>query len=118
MERRRGPAAWEFRYYVADGDGPGRRKRQHTTIGTLEQYPTAAAARKAVQVLLLDLNAEAPRAEVEVPTFGTLADKFVAEEMPERYSTRKSYESMLRTHIRPRWGDYPLDRVKPMVVEK
>ncbi|MGH9444455.1 MAG: hypothetical protein ACRD3O_01765, partial [Terriglobia bacterium] len=93
-------------------------ERQHTTIGTLEQYPTETAARKAVQVLLLDLNAETPRAEIEVPAFGTLADKFVAEEMPERYSTRKSYESMLRTHIRPRWGDYPLDRVKPMVVEK
>jgi integrase len=118
MERQRGPAAWEFRYYVDEGDGPGRRKRRHTTIGTLEQYPTEATARKAVESLLLDLNAETPRAAFTVPTFGALVDKFVAEEMPERYSTRKSYESMLKMHIRPRWADYPLDRLKPMVVEK
>ena len=118
MGRQRGPAAWEFRYYVDEGDGPGHRKRQHTTIGTLEQYPTEATARKAVESLLLDLNAETPRAAFTVPTFGALVDKYVAEEMPGRYSTRKSYESMLKMHMRPRWADYPLDRVKPMVVEK
>lgn len=115
-ERQRGPAAWEFRYYVDDGGAA--RRRQHTIIGTRDEYPTETLARKAVQALLLKLNAETPRAEFTVPTFGALADKFAAEEMPERYSTRKSYESMLRTHIRPRWADYPLDRVKPMVVEQ
>jgi integrase len=38
--------------------------------------------------------------------------------MPERYSTRASYQSMLKNHIRPRWGDYPLDGFKPMAVEQ
>ena len=79
---------------------------------------TEALARKAVQSLLLQLNSEAPRAELEVPNFGVLLDKFVAEEMPERYSTRNSYASMLKTHIRPKWADYPLDRFKPMAVEQ
>ena len=115
-QRRNGSQAWEFRYYVDQLDGG--RKRQHVTIGTCERYPTEALARKAVQALLLNLNAEAPRAELEVPSFGTLLDKYAEEEMPDRYSTRKSYESIIKTHIRPKWADYPLDRIKPMPVEQ
>ena len=114
--RRSGPEAWEFRYYFDDTDGT--RKRQHVTIGTKEKYPTEALARKAVQALLLKLNAEAPRSELEVPSFGALLDKFDSEEMPTRYSTRKSYQSIIKTHIRPKWADYPLDRIKPMPVEQ
>ncbi len=115
-QRQKGADAWEFRYYVQDETGG--RKRQHVTVGTRNEYPTEAAAKKAVQALLLKLNAEAPGAELNVPTFGTLIDKFVAEEMSERYSTRAAYRSMLKIHIRPKWSDYPLDRFKPMVVEQ
>jgi integrase len=115
-QRQKGADAWEFRYYIQDGFG--RRKRQHVTVGTLEEYPTETAARKAVQALLLKLNAESPAAELKVPTFGTLLDKFAAEEMPERYSTRTAYESMLKNHIRPKWANYPLEGFKPMAVEQ
>jgi integrase len=115
-KRQSGADAWEFRYYV--NGAAGERKRQHVTIGTKETYPTDTLARIAVQSLLLKLNSEAPRAELETPNFGALIDKFVEEEMSERYSTRKSYESMLKNHIRPKWGDYPLDRFKPMPVEQ
>ena len=62
-KRRNGSQAWEFRYYVDQLDGG--RKRQHVTIGTCERYPTEALARKAVQALLLNLHAEAPRAELK-----------------------------------------------------
>ena len=96
----------------------GGRKRQHVTIGTCKRYPTEALARKAVQALLLNLNAEAPRAELEVPSFGTLLDKYAEEEMPARYSTRKSYPSNIKTHIRPKWADYTFNRIKPMPVEQ
>ncbi len=115
-KRLKGADAWEFRYYCDDSNG--NRKRQHATIGTKHDYPTEADARKAVQVFLLTLNSEAPRAGMEVPNFGALLDKFKQEEMPERYSTRKSYESMLRTYLKPRWADYPLDGFKPMAVEQ
>ena len=108
--------AWEFRYYV--DDGAAGRKRQHTTIGTIEDYPTEASARIAVQALLLKLNDETPRAGLHVPTFATVLDKFEQDEMPERYSTMTAYKSMLKVHIRPKWGDYPLDRLKPMAIEQ
>jgi integrase len=115
-KRRKGPEAWEFRYYETDSDGE--RKRRYVAIGTKEQYPNDSLARKAVQALLLNLNAEVPRAEIEVSSFGALIDKFKAEEIPTRYSTRKSYESMIKRHIRPKWADYPLDRIKPIAVEQ
>ena len=116
-QRRNGSQAWEFRYYVDQLDGG--RKRQHVTIGTCQRYPTGSPRSKSrSSPLLLNLNAEAPRAELEVPSFGTLLDKYAEEEMPARYSTRKSYESNIKTHIRPKWADYPLDRIKPMPVEQ
>ena len=37
--------------------------------------------------------------------------------MPERYSTRKSYLSNIKLHIRPRWERYLLHQIRPMVVE-
>ena len=46
-----------------------------------------------------------------------LVDRYVEEELPERFSTRISYLSMVNTHIRPKWADFPLDKVKPMAVE-
>jgi integrase len=41
------------------------------------------------------------------------------EAMPERYSTKKSYLSILKMHILPQWGDTPLAEVKkPFKVEQ
>ena len=38
--------------------------------------------------LLLKLNAETSRAELQIPTFRTLLDKFTDEELPDRYSAQ------------------------------
>jgi len=113
-ERLRGSDIWEFRYYSA---GPnGGRKRQAVIVGDTEQYPTITEARRAVQTLLLKINAESPRAEMRIPNFGVLLDRFVEHELPERYSTRMAYQSIIRVHLRPRWGEYPLDQFRPMVI--
>jgi hypothetical protein len=37
--------------------------------------------------------------------------------LPQRYSTRKSYLSNIRLHIRPRWEQYLIHQIRPMVVE-
>jgi hypothetical protein len=57
--------------------------------------------------------------EMWIPTFGVLLDRFIESEMPERYSTRDG----IPVHDpgaspQPRWGDYPLDRLRPMVIEQ
>ena len=41
------------------------------------------------------------------------------DELPElRYSTQLAYSSYLGTHILPKWGDYPLEAIKPLAVEQ
>ena len=114
--RERGSDVWEFRYYETNPEG--KRIRQSVILGEQALYPTEADARKATQALLMRLNEEAPRSEVEAPTFGALLDRYIEHELPERHSTRSSHLSNIRRHIRPRWGDQPINRLKPMAMEQ
>jgi len=111
-KRAKGPDAWEFRYYETVGAS---RSRRSTTIGSVEEYQNETAARQAVAALLLKLNSEAPH--IGAVTFTALIDRYIAEELPERFSTRISYLSMVNSHIRSKWADFPLDKIKPMAVE-
>ena len=106
---------WEFRYY--EDVAGGARVRKACFIGTIDKYPTETQARKAVEAHLLKLNAERPQHHLGSVTFGGLCDRYIAEELPERYSTRKSYLSNINVHIKPRWGDYLLAQIRPMAVE-
>ncbi len=115
-KRERGPDVWEFRYYETDSQG--KRKRQSVILGDRGVLVTETQARKATQALLLRLNGESPRVEVEAASFGALLDRYIEHELSKRYSTRKSHLSNIRVHIRPRWGDYPVDKMKPMAMEQ
>ena len=64
---------WEFRYY--ETSPVGKRIRQSVILGDQALYRTEADARKTTQALLMRLNDEAPRAEMEAPTFGALLDR-------------------------------------------
>jgi integrase len=116
-ERKKGKEVWEFRYY--ETDGRGERQRRAIMVGSLEEYPTESAARKApaVQAILLRLNAEQPAAAAGAAEFGAVIARYEKEEMPERYSTRAAYKSYIRNHILPRWADTPMSAVRPMAVE-
>ena len=114
-KRAKGADVWEFRYYEDAAEGA--RVRKACFIGTTDQYKTESQARRAVEAHLLKLNAEKPQNHLGTVTFGGLCDRYIAEELPERYSTRKSYLSNIKQHIRPRWGDYVLAQIRPMAVE-
>ena len=51
-------------------------------------------------------------------TFGAVIDRYLAQELPDRHSTARGYQSWLRNHIRPKWGEYPLQQIKPLSVEQ
>jgi hypothetical protein len=86
-------------------------------VGTVEKYRTKALAQKAVEALLLKLNSETPQQRMAVVTFGAICDRYLEEEIPERYSTSKSYRSNIKNYLKPRWGSYLLDHIRPMAVE-
>ncbi len=125
--RKSGEEVWEYRY--RDKSLPGSPMRQITLSVT--EYPTEKKARVALQEQLLRMNgAEAFRARLE-PTFGVVIDRFViVERLAEilaqspgevngdglAYSTAAGYTSYISRHIRPRWGNTPLSKMRPLDV--
>lgn len=80
----------------------GSRKHASWQIGTVLEYPRKSLAEKAAEALRMEANPAEP-ATPQV-TMGGLIERYKLEKLPERYSTKSSYLSCLRTHIVPRWG--------------
>ena len=119
MERSSGQKVWEYRWYETQLNGS--RTRPKTVIGSLEEYPTEAAAQKAVDALRVHINSETPRARIDAISFSTLVDHYREKEMSEgsgkTFATCQTYEGYFRKWIRPRWESYRLKDVKPVAVE-
>ena len=113
-DRRKGPDVWALRYreHLPDGTDAHR----SLLVGTVEQFPTRSQARRAAQTLLLRINQDNPNSGVVI--FGAVIDRYLAEELPDRHSTARSYQSWLKNYIRPRWGEYPIHEIKPLAVER
>jgi integrase len=92
---------WRFLQWI---DG----KRKSQTIGTKQEFPTKAAAWKAVKQATQVSTA---------PTVNTLVEQYRAEKMPKRHSTRKGYNSWLKNHIVPKFGQCALSDVQARPVE-
>jgi integrase len=104
--------AWEYRYYVTSG---GKRKlKMQTFNGKL--YGTEADVRRAVGATVPRLNDATPYTPPVAVTFGALLDRYIAEELPPRKSTRDSYKSIIKNHLRPRWENMVLSDIKPALI--
>jgi integrase len=108
---------WQFRWWELDE--AGKRVQRSRLIGTVEEFPTAKDAQRAVDAVRLEVNAELPQA---VPvTVGTLIDRYLQDgiEMDRlAFSTKMSYKTYLNGWIRPKWGEHRLEHVKTMAVEQ
>jgi integrase len=106
-KRKKGPAVWVYRWREY---GPaGKMNRRGEIIGTIDEFPTKTKALKACEYLQLTANSDNPGAQSL--TFGALLDRYVADEMPERHSTKEAYRSYIETHIRPKWSDWTLQKL-------
>jgi integrase len=112
-KRKRRPSVWLWRYRSTDSGG--NRDKDAVIIGDVEQYPTKALAWKAAEGLRLSVNSENPGTQV---TFGALIDRYLREQAPQRHVTASKYRSWITHHIQPQWGDYPIAKVKPVLVEE
>jgi integrase len=123
LKRKSGPDVWMYRWRETGPKGQARMRKQ--VIGTLEQYPSKTAAWRAVELLRLDINYEAPRPESLPANFGELIKHYRKIELDRHQpSARKTdqtkhvYDSNLRTHIEPRWQQYRLREITSVAVEK
>jgi len=112
QSRQKGEAQWELRFYVEG-------KRRAVTVASVKEYPTEALLRRSakMQALLLQINSGGHIGGTVDPSFGAVIGRYEQQEMPQRYSTSKSYQSYLSNHIKPRWENITLSDVKPMAVE-
>lgn len=66
----------------------------------------------------LPLLANPERPDRNTVSVGMLVDRYLAEEIPERYSTGPSYRSYIEKWIEPKWQEYALAVMKSMAVEQ
>ena len=84
-------------------------------MGTVEQFPTKAVAKRAVETLRSTINA----ANAAVPlTVRQLAKHYQDNELPKKaWSTQKTVETTLRIWVLPNWGEHKLVAVRTVQVE-
>lgn len=116
-KRSSGPDVWVFRWREQlDNRETVKRKR---IIGTVQEYRTETAARKAVDALRLDINAEAVSASPM--TIRELAEHYREKELCEGCGktarTRETYRQHLDDYIVPRWGAERIGDIKAFRVE-
>jgi integrase len=110
LDRRRN--VWYFRWRE---DGV----RKCKVLGSKQDLPSKAAAKEKASEDLAMINSsrtDGRSAEVAV-TVKHLVERYQAEKLPTRFSTRSAYTCNLRNHILPRWGNIPIKEVKPYAVE-
>ena len=116
--RANGPDVWVYRWRESVGKGTTAQRKR--IIGTKKQYPTEAAAWRAVDALRLDINAES--LSTSDLTVNEVIAHYKSIELADSNSktarTKDVYRHQLDDIIAPRWGSHLLSEVKPIAVEK
>ncbi len=77
---------------MEDRPNGGKRYRK-TVVGTVVQFPTETAARKAADALRIDINIQTPHAGSGPTTVDQLIEHFQLKEMPQDDHERRSYST-------------------------
>ena len=89
------------------------RRRRSKLLGSVLDFRTREEAELAAEPIRKLLRAPQHR----VPTVSELVEQCRVEKMPERPSTKRGYETYLKNHIVPRWGNVAITDMKPRAVE-
>jgi len=101
-------------------------------IGTARQFPTESLVRIKLQALIHKINGQSFFLNDPMLLCNVLIERFIMEERLEtiakdrptqspdglRYSTARGYYRLLNQYIRPRWGNVPVDQVRPALVQQ
>jgi len=98
---------WNFLHYE-NGN------RRTKIIGTSQEYPTKSAAWREVQRSLFSGE---PQPTQPGATVNSIAERYLSERLPSRFSTARMYRSWLQNHIVPYWGEKQVSDVQPREVE-
>ena len=88
-------------------------KRKCKALG---RFPTKAAAWQASKPLRDALELK-PQPALGAPTVSTLIEQYKTEKMPRRKDTKRTYQSWIRVHILPKWGQSLITDLQARPVE-
>ncbi len=111
--RKKGPDVWVLRY--RENLSNGVTTKRSAIIGTVQEFLNESQARKAALSWLFSMNAETSSGTLV--SFGAVIRRYLAEEIPARISTASRYRCWLKNHVEPKWRDYPIEQIKPLLVE-
>jgi integrase len=89
-------------------------KRHSKALG---RFPTKLAAWKAAKPLPESVEKNQRVLGKTAPTVSTLIEQYRAEKMPTRLDTNRGYESWIRVHILPKWGQNHITDLQARPVE-
>lgn len=93
-------------------------KRRSKKIGTMSQYPTKASAWRAAKPLRDAVESQTQVNPARIPcSVSTLVEQYRGEKMPTRLDTHRGYESWIRVHILPKWGQNVITDLQARPVE-
>jgi integrase len=101
---------WHFFYWEKG-------KRRSKKIGHLSQFPTKASAWRAAKPMRDALENQTQVSTSAAPTVNTLVEQYRTEKMPTRLDTNRGYESWIRVHILPKWGQNLITDLQAQPVE-
>jgi integrase len=103
-------AKWVFRWRDENGT------RRSMDVGPKTLYKTKPAAERSPLVAekRLEINSGPARGG---KLLRDVVEQYAKEEMPETWSTRRSYWNYLNNHILPEFGDKPISAIKPAEVQ-
>ncbi len=107
FDRRR--KTWNYLWYEAG-------KRRSRLIGTKQDYPTKAAAWKALESMKPEMRTDTAQPNT-APIVHNLFERYKAEKMPERRNTKRTYIVWFKHYILTKWGTCAITDVQARAVE-
>jgi integrase len=120
VDRKSGPACWEFLW--RENGGNGKRVRRTAVIGTVDQFPTEDLAQSAINGLRMCINQDRNRQREQTIRVADLVDHYMQTELSgdadwHSHATRVVYQQFLKRWIRPHWADMDIRDVRTVRVE-
>lgn len=114
QRRSEGPSVWVWRFRQTQADGGS--KKVAVLLGTVQEIKTEADAWRKAESHRIQADSE--RAADGQVSFGALCNRYIADALPSRHSTRKSYLTILNKHVMPKWENVSVSQVRPMYVQE
>ena len=103
-----------LRFRQREGDSCSRPRLE---VGLVSSFSTKTDLKRAIEAVRSEFNSPAAAKPKPVMLFGDVIAKYEEKAMPDRYSTSQSYKSILKVHVKPKWGALPVSEVTPPEVE-